>query len=217
MAFQPTNNGYDTNALKKVNPPRPNGWLRSLIDKDTEVPLWVSEYGTGFSMSGSVGQSPGTRTFFPRNMNQQQFTVLCEFPNQEVYAETVEFIRRMQKRLSSSLLLQVVSRVKYSQGARLKGSHKDLAVEGYVITAPRAHEQFNYAPTLQFDFIAERIHEPSDWGGEAIKMKMLTTWRDVIEDKKKDGAFVPVPEEPPTATNVPSRVAPDGNGGLRPT
>lgn len=211
MPFQPTNAGYDTNAARRPAPGGANGWLRNLLD-DTEVPMWVYEVQTGFAMAGSVGQSPRTRSLFPHNMEQQQFTVMAQFPNQDLYAQVVEFIRSMQYKLSSSLLLQVVNRSGY-QGRKLKGVHRDLAVEGYVLRVPRAHRQFEYAPELRFDFVAERIRQPSQWVGEKIEMKMLQTWRDVIE--KKEGTFMPVPDEP--SKNVPVR-PPYGqhNGEYRP-
>lgn len=211
MPFQPTGQGYDTNATRRPLPKGVNGWLKSLLD-GSEVPLWVYEIGTGFGMAGIKAQSQRTRSLFPHNMEQQQFTVSCQFPNQELYANAVEFIRSMQTKLSSSLILQVVNRGIAVN--RLKGVHRDLYVEGYVLNAPRGHQRFIYAPELRFGFVAERIHEPQEWAGEEVKIKMLTTWREIIEEKKP--GFVPVPELPRQTPPGTTGIALGPNGESRP-
>jgi hypothetical protein len=182
MPFQPTNQGYDTFALKQPSPPGVNGYLVGL-DNQREVSLWVTEVSTAFAMSGSTGQSYRTRSFFPHNMEQTKFTITSQFPNQETYANAIEFIRKYQVKFTSSMRLQVISRG-IDHNGNLKGSHNDLDVEGYVGSVKRIHERFVYAPTLQFEFISERILLPKAWADGKIKIKLLKTWKEIIEDKK---------------------------------
>ena len=165
--------------------------------------LWVYEVQTGFSLSGTTGQSYQTRSFFPRNRVQQSITVLCQCPNQQNYADTVEWIRATQKSHSTSVKLAITTKV-----MPVKGQSLPLLVEGYIKSVPRSHRRFEYAPELRFDFLVERVDLPAAWADQlsAKELKgprVLPTWKDVIEkqgkfrrdpDRIQDGADLPNPE-----------------------
>lgn len=148
--------------------------------------LWVYEIQTGFSLSGTTGQSINARTFFPRNRVQQSITVLCQCPNQQNYAETVEWIRSTHKLRSTSVRLSITT-----YNMPVKGQSEPLLAEGYIKSVPRSHSRFEYAPELRFDFLVERILLPAAWKDELTKAELggpreLPTWKDVIE---KQGVF----------------------------
>lgn len=213
MAFQPTNKGYDVRATKgnRPNPVRPNGLLSK---GGTNVYLWVYEVQTGFSMSGTRGQSVRTRSFFPRNFVQPTFTVLCQSPNQENYANVMEFMRDAQTDIDSNVKLAIVSRSLYT-GYKLKGAHEDNDMEGYIKNAPRVHNRFEYAPNFRFDFVVERFLAPATWADKVASQRVLPSWKDVIESKK--GAIYSPPDPvTDTATLSSPLLTPGPNGEIRP-
>lgn len=215
MTFQPTNKGYDATVARRPDPDGENGWLTSLLADHTEKKLWVADISSDFGMSGSTGQSFRTRSYFPHNMQQLSYTVTCQFPNQEWYADTIEFIRSMQVQFTSSLRLQIVSRVAYTgTKRRLKGPHLDMMIEGYVDTIQRRHIQHEYAPELKFSFIAERVLYPLDWRDQGVTITMNKTWKQIIEDKMPGFAPVPdppAPTEPARSPTVPTELIPGLN------
>jgi hypothetical protein len=212
MAFKRTDQGYDVNAARRPTPPRPNGLLR-FNGKDCF--LWVFEVQTGFSMAGTRAQSYRTRSFFPHNVVQPAFTVMCQCANQQIYGDTIEFIRNAQTSLTSSMTLAIVSRSLYD-GHKLKGAHEDNMAEGYIKHVPRAHNRHEYAPNLQFDFIVERYLSPSTWRDAKNQTpEILPSWKDIIEKKKR--GFIPDPDPEQDQATLSSPLLTSGpNGENRP-
>ena len=209
MAFQPTNLGYDTNATKKSTPVGANGLLT--FPKLESKSLWIYEVNSTFGMAGSKAQSYRTRSFFPRNFIQPSFMVSCQFPNQETYADVVEFIRNTQTLLDSSLRLYITPR-----RMGVKGLSEPFEAEGYIKSVSRSHERFVYAPELQFEFIIENQVFPVAWRDTKVQSpRKLRSWKEIIEQKKP--GFLrdpdPKPEERPY---TPPPHAPGPNGESRP-
>lgn len=213
MAFQRTDQGYDVTATQKNLPPRPNGLLSKGQQK---VYLWVYEVQTGFSMSGTRGQSFRTRSFFPRNFVQPSFTVMCQSPNQENYANVIEFMRDAQTDIDSNINLAIVSRSLYT-GYNLKGAHEDNEMEGYIKTIPRTHNRFDYAPNFRFEFVVERFLAPATWADKPVGNKVLPSWKDVIQEKSQKGLIYQPPDpETDAATLSSPLLTPGPDGEIRP-
>lgn len=224
MAFQKTNQGYDVTATQKATPQGANGLLESGISA-ASVDLWVYEVSTGFAMSGTTGQSARTRTFFPHNFVQPVFTVMCQAPNQEIYANTIEFIRKTQITFDFSLKLTVFNARHHRDLPRyaansIKGRHFQNQAIGYIKSAPRSHQRHTYAPEFQFSFIVSRYLQPANWADKALyHTRPLKSWKDVIENSNA----APYAQDPdakvgdsvaPYSDIV--HVAPGPGGGLRP-
>lgn len=187
MAFQPTRRGYDVRAtVLQGTPPRANGHLHFAggADGPRGVLLWVYEVQTGFAQAGSTGQSFRTRSFFPRSFIQPTLTVMCQCPNQEIYGDTIEFIRHTQVSFESSTKLEIGNVSTYA-GTKLKGAHEGNSAEGYIKSVRRAHSRHEYSPELQFEFIVERFLTPARWRDQGNQvLQILPTWKEVIEQHK---------------------------------
>ena len=185
-----TNQGYDVwGGVIQGTPPRWNGLLYYKSDSSAYQPLWVYEVKTGFSLSGTTAQSRSVRSFFPHNRVQQSVIVSCQCPNQLVYGQTVEWIRESQKKLSTSVQLTI-----FSKNMPVKGLGSPIHAEGYIKNVSRRHVRFEYAPELEFEFLVERVFSESS-SDRGVKMRILNSWKDIIESQKKDGAFRIDPDE----------------------
>jgi len=211
--FQPFEKGYDLNAVNQANPPGANGIL---VFRQYSVLLWVYELTSDFAMAGNTGQSYRTRSYFPHNFVQPSFSIKCQFANQKAYSKTIEMIRHTQTNFDSSVKITVVNNSP-KRGRGVKGAHRGNAAEGYIKSVKRLHERYVYSPELQIDFVIEKHLSPPGWSDNDIdtKIKVLPTWKDVIESRKS--GFLADPSAPSEVPDGPSTVAPDGNGGSRPT
>lgn len=190
MAFQRTDMGYDPNATNRGDPGRANGLLTY---KGSEQKLWVAEVQTAFAISGKTAQSFRTRSLFPRNFTQPFFTIMCQAPNQEIYGDTVEFIRDSQIDLGSSMRMEVLPGFKQFPTRNLRGSHNPLSAEGYIKRVPRSHEKHIYVPEFSFEFVVGRMLSPSSWSDDKVMMRKLLSWNDVITHAKSTFADDPDP------------------------
>lgn len=218
MAFQPTRQGYDVVATaRQGTPPRANGRLHFAggADGPREALLWVYEIQTGFAQAGSMGQSFRTRSYFPRSFVQPSFTVMCQCPNQEIYGDTIEFIRHTQVSFESSTKLEIGNVTTY-KGTKLKGAHSGNAAEGYIKTVRRAHTRHEYSPELTFEFIVERYLSPSEWRDQGNQtLQILPTWKEVIEQHMH--SFVQSPDPVQDQAKPDNPIITDGpNGQNRP-
>lgn len=227
-----TNKGYDVTSVKVQSQQREvyrdekgkrktrnrlnaksNGRLYEKGDNKANGPrLWVYEWGTGFSLSGSTGQGISMRDFYPRNRIQQSITVICQCPDQQIYGDTIEWIRTQHRKRTSSTVLEIVGKT-----GPIKGPNQSLAAEGYVKTVVRSHERFVYAPELRFDFLVERIMKPSAWedklsdADRLLGPRSLPDWNTVFIE---NGKFRRNPDRrkaasPPTLGEVIEREAED--------
>jgi hypothetical protein len=174
--------GYDTTAVVDRDPPRPNGWLTY---GKHEVPLWVFDVTTGFSMNGSTAQSPQTRTFFAKNFVMGPISVACQMPTQVHLGRLTEFVRRTHRGMQSSVKLEIIAgRPPGKFGRRLKygsGRHRNIAAEGYIRSIPREHMRHVYSPEITFDFVVERMIAPSAWADTPVTVRRLKSWHDIVE------------------------------------
>jgi len=191
-----------------------NGYFKFGTD---QVPLWVSEFTTPFGLAGDTAQSVGTLTFFPRALDQTEFTFVCQAPNQKFYGQTVEIIRRAQKGFAN--LAEV-----WLNGYKLpvlRGGHDAFNALGYVRTVQRRHERWVYAPEFTFTFIAADILKPTGWSTAAdlVKIRKLKSWQQIVEGimaHDKNAGFASDPDQVPPAANPPASNAP-GSGPIPPS
>lgn len=197
MPYQPTNQGYDVIATKRLNPDTANGRLVNLY-KDQQL-LWVYEVKIDFAISGNMGQSFRTRSMFPHNFTQPSFSVSCQAPQQE-YGDTAEFIRDTQTALGSSTLLEIVPTMRAlpdiagERNRRLRGTHSPIAAEGYIKRMAREHTRHEYVKDFTFEFVVERLLAPANWSEDPVKIRRLLSWNDVIAHAKT--TFVDDPNAP---------------------
>ena len=213
-----TTSGYDPFAGRMQGTPKGhNARLRTEYNSKAngEVRLWVQDVQTGFALNGSDGQSQDTRSYFPRNRIQQSIVVSCQFPNQTLYADALEWIHERQRDKSTSLSLWI-----FARKMPVKGKGEDIHAYGYIKNVMRKHERFVYAPELNFEFLVKRLAAPSGWrdSQETVKMTSLPSWKDVIEkyqtfrddpDAASEDAVGIDPKDDPDLTT-------DFGGGLRP-
>lgn len=180
----PTNAGYDVwGGVIQGTPPKSNGILEYKHGSGKKQKLWVYEVQTGFSLSGTTGQSQKVRSFFPRNRVQQSFMVMCQCPNQLEYGQTVEWIRESQQKQSTSVRLTIAAK-----NMPVKGKGSPILAEGYIKSVQRKHSRFEYAPELQFEFLVERIYSPDAWKDtQEVTIRRLKSWRDIIDNQVKSG------------------------------
>lgn len=102
-SFRATGRGY-FNAIPNFPATAGNANLllhnRGLGEDDRNHKLWVFCTGisTGWSISGSYGQSAAARTFYPNNLTQEEIVVSGMVANQYEYDRVVEFVVAHHKR-----------------------------------------------------------------------------------------------------------------------
>lgn len=177
--FQPYSKGYDASIRRSRDPGGHNGVLTF---NGVAKKLWVNEVQTGFGLAGRGVNSYRTRSFFARNFQQVSLNVGCQFPDQQRYAEVVEFIRHAQVGFGSSMKLEIVNRYKGPNvHQNQKGPSENIVAEGYVKSVQRSHERFIQAPTLAFQFTVEKMIFPVAWADNSNEaISHLKSWREVM-------------------------------------
>ena len=215
--FQPTNLGYDVTygrGSAREATPRDSGRTTrnngKLIFRGQVAQLWINDVRTGFSISGSTAQSYRTRSYFAHHLVQPVISVQSQFPNQQKYADTIELIRFNHTTFDSSMTLLVDGHyLNYDVGNNQRGSHGGFSVEGYVKSVKRGHRRHEYAPSLAFDFVIERVivgpNGNPAWADDTVTIRRLKDWNQIIQDKKQSGFQVdPDGNKPPAS--APPRV-----------
>lgn len=175
-----------------------NGYLQTKYDaaKHGKVKLWVQDVSTGFSLNGSVAHSQNTRSFFPRNRVQQSIMVSCQFPNQTLYADAAEWIRKRHLSKATSTVLMIKP-----TWLPVRGMGDTIHVHGYIKAVERKHERFVYAPEMTIEFLVQQVLSPAGWVDENQDkqqgLRVLQSWREVILNNNawRDGPDPP-PEDP---------------------
>ena len=96
-SFRATARGY-FNALPNFPAKAGNANLllhnRGLADTDRNHKIWIfcTAISTGWTVSGTYGQSASARTFYPNNLTQQEITFSGVVANQYEYDRIVEFV-----------------------------------------------------------------------------------------------------------------------------
>lgn len=214
--FQPYTKGYDASARRDQDPRGDNG---SLTFGGVSKKLWVNEVQTGFGLAGRGVNSYRTRSFFAKNFQQVSLVVSCEFPDQQRYAEVIEFIRHAQVGFGSSTRLEILNRYKGPDvHQNQKGPSQSIVAEGYVKAVTRSHERFVQAPRLSFEFTVERMILPVAWADDGEeKIAHLKSWKDVLgenvlEDRSDDYLGKVINGRAPRKTNDTENL--DGNSIL---
>lgn len=212
------------NAAIAVNQYNCNGILRVLhAEGDTSTPdilqyLFVDNIKTGWKLSGSTGQAQMARTFFPRNLSQDDLIISGTMPNQHEYDKLVVFVEDHQKQILEKTdtlfgqdLLQVrgveftyvvpEARVNdtYHHGPRLIGTQFVVAITGI----KAGHERFKFAPayTLTCKVIDDRFYGLNE-GEDAIIESLPEDFHTVDPLRNTSGILVfgnyynPTPQEP---------------------
>lgn len=201
---------------------RANAWM-SFADQG--VPLWVYEYEVDFTLAGSTGQSQMTRTFFPRNFQQAQFTIRCQTPNQFEYNRTAEFIRYSQRKAISTgdpATLQVnsggSSTLQDDTGnvvARLnglRGRNKGFLADGYVEQIQRGGEFGEFAPEFEFSFVVATMRAGL-WTDQPVTIRNLKSWAEILKDNPGDVGYVVDPDTGQLAAQEATNVAEQVSAG----
>lgn len=196
---QETKQGYDINHGRATRAIKPNAYIldmrpkKSFINPATTAaekkgkPLWVYDLRTNFSLVGATAQSVRTRSFFAHNMAQPSLSLDCQFEDQGIYADTVEYIRSNHWDLSSLMRLYIQpNNTGVATGDRMRGSHGAIYVEGYVKSVRRSHKRFEYAPEMSFDFVISNVLQGPGgyWKGEPATVTKMATWNALIRGKK---------------------------------
>lgn len=185
---QPTNRGWDVQQVRKVPTSTANA---KMTTSNSEIPLWVFDIQTDFNLGGSNSQSMLTRTFWPRSFTQQSYRIQGQAPGQKELGDLAEFIHQTQRNaVLDNLGKRLVNFYLFDKGlknvgGRMRGSHKPIAVAGYVRNFNRSHQRFDPAPNYSFDFIVARFlrSAPYDEGDPYVPPHVLKPWVDILRHR----------------------------------
>lgn len=176
--FQPTQYGYDVAATSSRIPRGQNATLS--FQNQSDLGLWVYEVNTQFAMSGTMGQSPRTRSYFPHNMVQPSVNLMCQFPNLKLYGDAAEWLRYTQINLQGLISLKVIPRE-----TGVKGLSDPIDAKGYVTDVRRTHQRFVYAPEMTLNFVILSSSAPAIWGDDTqVTPRKIKSWADIIASQK---------------------------------
>jgi len=156
--------GYDVNATR-LNPKRRETALKltnaTLNNSQAKIKFFCPEIIIQTDLSGTTGQGPYVRDFYPHNINIPSVIVGVEFLSQEDAAVFAEFVRQSQRLgVSAHTLTQLNI---YEGGIKtnypkMKGRHVPLLSKGYIKEVSREVEHWVYAPEFTFEYILAAIH-----------------------------------------------------------
>lgn len=194
--------GYDvkTTALQAHE----GGSNAYLIDEadNTHVLLTVTAVETSLSLSGSEGQSPLQKDFYPRNFQQPSFSITVQGRSQQDIGRHAEFVHKAQRNsvVQGSLMRLVIptgglkgtaaSSIKNLDG--MKGVRSGMSMSGYVKNFPRSHKRFDPAPLYVFEFIVAKMHA-GIFEDQPYKAYTLSKWSEIV-DTILDGHFISPPQ-----------------------
>jgi hypothetical protein len=165
-----------------------NGWLYA--PDGIYMPLFITEYHTSFSLSGTTGQSQMVRDFYPRNFVQPDFVLTGQSPNQHYYNRLGEFIRYFQRKSVTTAdpgRLVVpdggASPVGRNPSVSMRGLNKGFVAEGYVEDIERGGEQGQFAPDWSFEFKVS-VMRTGLYHEDHVEIHQLKSWAEIFRDEK---------------------------------
>lgn len=151
--------GYDVKASKLNDKRREIALSRAnaiLHNGQEYITFFCPDTEIDFGLSGSMGQGPYVRDFYPHNVEIPSVRIMGECLDQDDYATVIEFIRDGQRKgVRNHTLTQITIK-----GGGLavphpimKGDHNPLVAQGYIKQVDRHHERFVYKPEFVFEFV----------------------------------------------------------------
>jgi hypothetical protein len=179
----PYNQGYDVITTKPRNRKRSaNAFLVNRV-ANTTASLHVSSFDTALSLSGSTGQSPMTRDFYPHNFVQTTLNITCQAPGDFSLGEIAEFIHTAQRdcvRTGKVMALSIPEAGLFHTSRTMRGRASAINAFGYVRSMPRSHKRHSPAPDFQFDFVISRMREGL-FHDTPYKAYKLAKWSDIFD------------------------------------
>ena len=142
-----------------------------------KVWLYCNSVKTQWQLNGSTAQSRSGRVFYPRNTLQGDLTFNCQWPNQDLYFQFIEFLQfhydRAIQDITSPLSIALPRgqyRMESSDGTTmLFDVHKGMALQGYIRNMQALLDTTSFAPEAPIV-----IHVTEDFEHkEILKSQML--------------------------------------------
>lgn len=165
----PYTQGYDARSRRNGpaaddNPAQASGYF--LRPNGAMVDLWISEVAADFSLTGQVGQSRMTRTFFPRSFNTVTLTITGNVASTQEYNRLALFIREHHYNAlqyindggtaNQTIVFGLYDRTPKSwanNATNVKGNHLPWIVNGYVKTVDAGAVALEVAPAFSIEFV----------------------------------------------------------------
>jgi hypothetical protein len=157
--------------------------------------MFVTGVETGWSLSGSTSQAVYHRTFYPKNLSQNQLSITVAMPNQSEYDKAVAFVQYHQRSVLTSamnegafgtldfkLLPATIPhvRVPLKKNQKRRYLHRGMHYGVVVSDIEAGHERFNHFPVLSLtctvisDFISPNITVQDDLYRNLLRNYMQT-------------------------------------------
>jgi hypothetical protein len=185
-------------------------------------------------MSGATAQSHLRREFYAHNFTQPTISITTQMPNSYQYNRLGAFLRAAQRnsmvRQGELLKLRISAGGSPTDGGgpnHIKGGHREVFADGYVVNAPRGAERFVNAPPYAFDFVITKAIRFLGLDDDSVTAAKLATIMKIVNDPKLDWDWAkgkppknshnPKGNDdplPPPQGNPEGPEAPDNSGGL---
>jgi hypothetical protein len=195
-------------------------------DKNKVMYLFVTGIRTGWEVAGTYGQSAGARTFYPRNLTQQDFTIEGVVGNQHQYDRLVEFIiahhqsatdvKHPRDDVGTTALRFRLHPYRVNTGRKDRAGntiyqtiYSGLSFDGYILNIRAGHERFMNAPTYQINM---RISD--DHLQKAVHQTTLLDQQLTDKYLESFGQFYKSPKRKSTGQTASGDTTPDGTGSV---
>lgn len=184
--------------------------------------LYVTQTQTGWSISGDYGQSPYARTFYPQQLQQDDFIITGVVPNQYEYDRITEFVQRhhdsaLQADTSPGAfpldfkLFPYRIPVRRDRRGRIvyRYIHRGVHLELFIQNHEAGHERFVNAPTwtlpckVSNDFLQQQ-RSVKGYVNDALQKNYLQVFGGFYKQPQVKGVYL---ENIPPFVDVESRDA----------
>lgn len=141
-----------------------NAYLQNRMNKSKQS-LWIYEFGSDFSASGSEGQSRMKKDYYQRFFTQPRYTLKGQTANQYEYQKLAKFIRQgMIMQVAGAPLqdgnpqfeafvLRIEGRESKGRNRNMRGGHAGWTLEGYIESVNTGGERFQFSPEYELTFV----------------------------------------------------------------
>lgn len=187
------------------------------------VGMWIDRVESSFGLSGTIGQGPTRRDFYPHNLVQPSITLHGQTPNQFQYHRLMDFIRQshLDAVLDFTPEKPILRLILVCHSDAPKGGHghyTEIDVEGFAPNAPKRSERFVNAPDYELPFIITDVHK---FLGLEDRPRRFLKFQSITQALKNAQRFVPEREKAadPNGPNAPSApgITTAGGDTRRPT
>lgn len=178
-AFRATGMGY-FNKLPRfpANEKIANGFLKNMAvpasDPNHKIYLFVDSTETGWQVSGQTTQTQGSRSFYPRNLSQDQLVIQGTVASQYEFDRLAVFVRHSQHSQFST----------YAMSVDTTDQHGGYPSTQFALFRPQIDSALNTHAPLHYGLVVESM----EVGHE--RFKNFPTWQllckvtyDYLEDK----------------------------------